>query len=84
MRVAKGTQLQCNEPGDCLYTHRPYSDAGYADLPLTLLGAPVNIVCFSGAQSLRGARGHIYFYKKNRGFFSKTKCKDADARFLRG
>jgi hypothetical protein len=32
-------------PGDCLSTLRPYSDAGCADLPLTLLGAraPVNI-----------------------------------------
>jgi hypothetical protein len=31
------------EPGDCLSTLRPYSDAGCAHLSLTLLGAPVNI-----------------------------------------
>ena len=31
------------EPGDCLSTLRPYSDAGCVDLPLTSLGAPVNI-----------------------------------------
>ena len=30
-------------PGECLSTRRPYSDAGRAYLPLTLLGAPVNI-----------------------------------------
>jgi hypothetical protein len=29
-------------PGDCLSTLRPCSDACYADLPLTLLGAPVS------------------------------------------
>ena len=28
---------------ECLSTLHPYSDAGYADLPLTLLSAPVNI-----------------------------------------
>ena len=31
------------EPADCLSTLHPYSDAGCADLPLTLLGAPVSI-----------------------------------------
>ena len=36
------------EPGDCLSTLHPYSDAGYADLPLTLLDAPVNIGEASG------------------------------------
>ena len=42
-----------DEPADCLSNLRPYSDAGYADLPLTLLGTPVSIgearvtvVCF--------------------------------------
>jgi hypothetical protein len=42
-----------DEPAACLSTLRPYSDAGYADLPPTLLGAPVSIgetrvtvVCF--------------------------------------
>jgi hypothetical protein len=32
------------EPVDCLSTLHSYSDAGCADLPLTLLGAPVSIV----------------------------------------
>jgi hypothetical protein len=31
------------EPGECLSNLHPYSDAGCADLFLTLLGAPVNI-----------------------------------------
>jgi hypothetical protein len=31
------------QAGNCLSTLRPYSDAGCADLPLTLLDAPVNI-----------------------------------------
>jgi hypothetical protein len=31
------------EPGECLSTLHPYSDAGCADLPITLWGAPVNI-----------------------------------------
>jgi hypothetical protein len=31
------------EPGDCLSTLHPYSDAGCAVLPLTLLGSPVSI-----------------------------------------
>ena len=30
------------QTGDCLPTHHPCSDAGYADLPLTLLGSPVS------------------------------------------
>jgi hypothetical protein len=38
-----------DEPGDCLSTLHLYSDAGCADLPLTLLGAPV---------SIRGDLGH--------------------------
>ena len=29
-----------DKPGDCLPTLRPYADAGCADPPLTLLGAP--------------------------------------------
>ena len=32
-----------SQAGDCLSALHPYSDAGCADLPLTLLGAPVNI-----------------------------------------
>jgi hypothetical protein len=31
------------EPGDCLFILYLYSDAGYADLPITLLGAPVSL-----------------------------------------